>query len=364
MKNFKKILSLLLAVIMIAAVSTAAFAEDDVKAEKKITILCQNVAGLPIPSMFADDGKKIPITQKVIGQELNSIGADVVCVQEDFQFHSILAEQMTDYPYQTYTSGGVPVGDGLNIFSKYPIYNIDRVAWEEFNGILDAANDGLTPKGFLKVTVDFDGLLVDVYDIHADANGSYEDCMAKKAQFTQLSAYIDEHSAGRPVAITGDYNVTMHGDIAAEFYPIMIQGAGFNDAWTLFCNDGVYFTNYLPADVVAQYDAKWGGYYWGHWDSVERLIFRDGDGAKMTVTNHQYIDMNARAGQPVTDHNSMLGELTVDMTDYVKPDMELNPEVKKSAWWSFTHTVKMFARSLSLLLTDLFDKLISGELTK
>ena len=148
MKNFRKILSLLLAVIMIAAVSTAAFAEDDVKAEKKITILCQNVAGLPIPSMFADDGKKIPITQKVIGQELNSIGADVVCVQEDFQFHSIL------------------------------------------------------------------------------------------------------------------------------------------------------------------------------------------------------------------------GELTFDMTDYVKPDMELNPEVKKSAWWSFTHTVKMFARSLSLLLTDLFDKLISGELTK
>lgn len=364
MKNLKKILSLLLAVIMIFAVSSAAFAEDDVQTEKKISIYCQNVAGLPIPSMFDENGKKVPVTQKIMGQQLNSIGADVICVQEDFQFHSILAEQMTNYPYQTYTSGGVPVGDGLNIFSKYPIYNIDRVAWEEFNGILDAANDGLTPKGFLKATVDFDGLLVDVYDIHADANGSYEDCMAKKAQFKQLCAYIDENSAGKPVAITGDYNAHFHGDIAAELYPIMIQGAGFSDAWTLYCNDGVYFTNYLPAEVVAEYDAKWGGYYWGKWDSVERLLFRDGDGTKMTVTNHQYIDMNARAGQPLTDHNGIFGELTVDMTDYVKPDMELKTEEKKSAWDSFTHTVKMFVRSLSLLLTDLFDKLISGELTK
>lgn len=364
MKSFKKIISILLAVIMLFAVGVSAFAEDDSAEEKKITIYCQNVAGLPIPSMFADDGKVIPKTQKIMGKMLNEIGADVICVQEDFQYHSVLAAQMTNYPYQTYTSGGIPVGDGLNIFSKYPIYNIERVAWEQFNGILDAANDGLTPKGFLKVTVDFDGLLVDVYDIHADANGSYEDCMAKKAQFTQLSAYIDENSAGRPVAITGDYNALFHGDIAAELYPIMIQGAGFSDAWTLYCNDGVYFTSYLPADVVAEYDKKWGGYYWGHWDSVERLLFRDGDGTKMTVTNHKYVDMNAKAGQPVTDHNGMFGELTVDMSEYVRPEIQLNTEIKKSPLQSFKHAVDMYIRCFKLLFTDLFDKLASGELTK
>lgn len=364
MKLSKKILSVLLAAAMLISFGSVAFAENTAPAEKKFTILCSNVAGLPIPSMFSDDGKVVPKTQKLMGQMLNEIGADVVCVQEDFQYHSVLAAEMKNYPYQTYTSGGIPVGDGVNVFSKYPIYNIDRVAWEEFNGILDAANDGLTPKGFLKVTVDIDGLLVDVYDIHADANGSYEDCMAKKAQFKQLCAYMDENSAGRPIAITGDYNATLHGDIAAELYPIMIEGAGFSDAWTLFCNDGVYFTNYLPAETVAEYDAKWGGYYWGRWDSVERLLFRDGDGTKMTVTNHQYIDMNVKAGQPVTDHNAMLCELTVDMTDYARPDIELNPEVKKSAWQSFTHTVEMFTRCITLLFKDLFAKLISGELIK
>lgn len=364
MKTFKKIISLLLVAALTLAFGGVAFAEDEVKNEKKITVLCSNVAGLPIPSMFDKNGKVVPETQKIMGQKLNEIGADIVCVQEDFQYHSVLAEQMTDYPYCTYTSGGIPVGDGMNIFSKYPIYNVDRVAWEKFNGILDAANDGLTPKGMLKVTVDFDGLLVDVYDIHIDANGSYEDCMAKKAQFNQLCAYIDENSAGRPIVITGDYNATLHGDIAAELYPIMIQGAGFSDAWTLYCNDGVYYTNELSDEEIAANNAKWGGYYWGHWDSVERLLFRDGDGTKMTVTNHQYIDMNRMAGQQLTDHNAMLGELTVDMTDYDRPNIELNEPEKKPAWQSFNHALAMYIRCITLMITDLFAKLLSGELVK
>ena len=361
MKNIRKILAVLLAVIMLFTVGTVAFAEGET-AEKKFTICSSNVAGLPIPSMFSDDGKVVSKTTKIMGQLLNESGVDIVCVQEDFQYHSKLAKEMTNYPYQTFTSGGVPVGDGLNIFSKYPIYNVERVAWEEFNGILDAANDGLTPKGFLKCTADIDGVLVDIYDIHADANGSYEDCMAKKAQFKQLLAYMDENSAGRPIAITGDYNATFHGDIAAELYPIMIQGAGFNDGWTLFCNDGVYFTNYLSQEVTNYYDQKWGGYYWGRWDSVERLLFRDGDGTNMSVTDFKYIDYNVLAGQPVTDHNFMVGELTIDTTDYVRPAMELEEIKKPGAAWSFGHAIEMYMRCFTLLFSDLFAKLSAGTL--
>ena len=358
MKNLKKILAVLLAVVMLFAVGNIAFAADETEGETKLTIMCSNVAGLPIPSMFSDDGKVVHKTQKIIGQLLNESGADIVCVQEDFQYHSILAEQMTNYPYTTYTSGGVPVGDGLNIFSKYPIYNVDRVAWEEFNGILDAANDGLTPKGMLKCTVDVNGVLADVYDIHLDAYGSLEDNLAKKAQLIQLCNYIDANSEGRPVAITGDFNVTLHGDITAELYPVMIEGAGFSDGWTLFCNDGVYFTNYISQEETDFYDAKWGGYYWGRWDSVERLLFRDGDGTRLSVTDFKYVNLNDLAGQPVSDHSSMWGELTIDTTDYARPAVELNEEAKKPAAWTFGHTVEMFLRSLTLLITDLFAKLI------
>lgn len=364
MKTLKKVLAVLLTIAMLCAFVSVAYAGDEKTNEKKFTIISSNVGGLPIPSMFADDGKIVPHAQKVMGKLLNESGIDIICVQEDFQFHSILAKQMTNYPYCTYASGGVPVGDGLNIFSKYPIYNIDRVAWEEFNGILDAANDGLTPKGFLKATVDVDGVLVDVYDLHVDANGSYEDCMAKKAQFKQLCAYMDENSAGRPIAITGDYNVTTHGDIASDFYPIMIQDAQFKDGWTLFCNEGVYFTNYLPQDVIDAYDAKFGGYYWGHWDSVERLLFRDGDGTKMSVTDFRYVDYNRLAGEALTDHSVMIGELTVDTTEYVRPEIQLNEVTKKPAAWSFGHTIEMYIRCFTLLITDLIAKLSAGELIK
>ena len=157
MKKFLKIIisSLLVSALMIG-VGTVAFAEEDTS--NKLTVISSNVAGLPIPSKFHKDGKVVPKTQKIMGEMLNNSGIDIICVQEDFQYHAILAKQMTNYPYKTYTSGGVPVGDGLNIFSKYPIYNIKRVEWEAYNGILDAANDGLTPKGFLKCTVDFNGV--------------------------------------------------------------------------------------------------------------------------------------------------------------------------------------------------------------
>ena len=146
-KYIKIIISFLLVLALMPGVGTIAFAEENTS--NKLTIISSNVAGLPIPSKFDKDGKVVPKTQKIMGEMLNNSGIDIICVQEDFQYHSILAKQMTNYPYQTYTSGGVPVGDGLNIFSKYPIYNIERVEWEAYNGILDAANDGLLPRASL-----------------------------------------------------------------------------------------------------------------------------------------------------------------------------------------------------------------------
>ena len=148
-KTIKILISIVLVAVLMLGVGTVAFAEDETVADK-LSIISSNVAGLPIPSKFDKDGKVVPHTQKVMGQLLNKSGVDIICVQEDFQYHAILAAQMKNYPYTTYTSGGVPVGDGMNIYSKYPIYNVERVAWEVFNGILDAANDGLTPKGFMK----------------------------------------------------------------------------------------------------------------------------------------------------------------------------------------------------------------------
>lgn len=361
-KYIKVIISSLLVLVLMLGIGTVAFAEEDTT--DKLTIISSNVAGLPIPSKFDKDGKVVPKTQKIMGEMLNNSGIDIICVQEDFQYHAILAKQMTNYPYQTYTSGGVPVGDGLNIFSKYPIYNIERVEWETFNGILDAANDGLTPKGFLKCTVDFNGVLIDVYNTHLDANGSLADCAAKKAQLEQLRAYINENSKDRPVMITGDMNIATHCDVNAEFYPVMIEEGGFKDAWSEYCNDGVYFKDRTTAEENAYYDEKFGGYYWGRWDSVERVVYRSCSNVELTPTDFRYEDYNNRDGHGViTDHNVMICEMAVATTDYVAPEIELNKPTKEPIFDRLVRTVKLTARCIGRIFTDLIAKIKSGEIT-
>ena len=355
MKMTRSVFAFLLTVILLLSMQTAASAAEETKAVR-LTVLSANVSGLPIPSVFSEDGKVVPKTQPILGGLLNESGADIVCVQEDFQFHNLLAGEMKSYPYSTFTTGGIPVGSGLNIFSKYPIYNVEQVPWEKANGILEAGADALTPKGFLKCTVDVQGVLLDVYDIHVDAYGSYEDCLAKKAQFIQLCTYIDKYSAGRPVAITGDMNVTLHSDIPSEFYPIMIQSAGFSDGWAEFCNGGIYFTGALSEEQTAFYNEKWGGYYWGKWDSVERLLYRDTDGVKISATDFRYENYNDLAGQILTDHSMMIGELTLETTDYMRPETELQAPQKQPFAQRFVHAVKMVLRSLSLIFSDLLAK--------
>lgn len=363
-KTFKSILSALLAIMMLISVGTAAFAEDEEAniTEGTLSVISANVAGLPIPSKFDKDGKVVPKTQKILGQLLNESGVDIVCVQEDFQYHAIFAAQMDKYPYTTYTSGGVPVGDGMNIYSKYPIYNVERVAWEAFNGILDAANDGLTPKGFMKCTVDYNGILIDLYDVHSDANGSLEDSKARHAQNEQLAAYIDKNSADRPVIITGDMNVYTHTQQGTGLYEIFIAGEGFDEAWTMFCHDGVYFDHDVTWEERQELEKIYGGAPWGRWDSAEKLLYRGNSSVSFEVTDFRYDDYNELAGQPVSDHNMMVCELKVTSTDYVRPEIELNVEKRRPLAERLVHGTKMVFRCLKLIFTDLIAKIKSGEI--
>ena len=119
-KHFKILISALLVFIFMFGIGTAAFAQDesDQTSESTLSVISANVAGLPIPSFFDDEGKVVPKTQKIMGQLLNESGVDIVCVQEDFQYHTILSSQMTNYPYKNFTYGGVPVGDGVNFFQS------------------------------------------------------------------------------------------------------------------------------------------------------------------------------------------------------------------------------------------------------
>ena len=359
MKTLKRSLSLFLAMVLLAALAVPAFAATETAVDETVSFLCYNVAGLPIPSAFSPTKKVVPTATKKIGEVLNNCGCDVIAVQEDFQFHGILARQMTNYPYQTFTSGGIPVGDGLNIFSKYPLYNVERVAWNEAYGIFTQGADELTPKGFIKCTVDYKGLLFDFYNIHVDAYGSEIDCLYKVKQFNQLLDYITENSAGRSVLITGDYNAVMHSDVNARLYPIMIEGGGFKDAWCEVINNGDYFQGEDKYERI-NYFASLYQDYWGYWDSVERMLYRDGDLQLTALTNEYelYVDEN---GNPLSDHASCRFDFRFTADRYVRPEMELKEPRRESIFSAISRRVHYFFHSLNLILTNLWSWATKGE---
>ena len=360
MRSFKKALSVLLAVVLLAALAAPALAGEAPRVNEELTVMCYNVAGLPIPSAFSETKKVVPTATGKIGQLLNECGCDVIAVQEDFQYHDILARQMTNYPYQTYTAGGIPVGDGLNIFSKYPLYNVERVAWDEAYGIFTQGADELTPKGFIKCTVDFKGLLIDFYNIHVDAFGSEIDCVYKVKQFHQLLDYITENSAGRSVMITGDFNANMHSDVNAKLYPIMIEEGGFQDAWCEVVNNGDYFQGPNRQELINQYYEQYNGVSWGAWDSVERMLYRSGD-LTLTPVENTYEMRYDEEGNPLSDHATSFFLFTVTADRYARPAIDLQPPKREGVFHALYRGVHYFFHSLNLILTNLWNWAVHGE---
>jgi hypothetical protein len=277
---------------------------------------------------------------------LNESGYDIICVQEDFGYHSVFAAEMTNYPYQTYSTGGVPFGDGLNVFSVYPIYNVERVAWKSSNGVFTDGSDSLTPKGFIRCTVDVDGALIELYNVHMDAYRTDADQLAKKSQLEQLSAYVESRSAGRPVLIVGDTNLTFHTDPLAEMHRILIEEGGFTDCWIEVKNRGNYMQESDGKAIIDRWYASFGGHDWGRWDSVERVFYRGGDGLNFKPTRFEYVIYSDDPAdvKALTDHRMMECVLRLGLENYVRPaEAALAEPQKPSAF------LKLFADAWTLV---------------
>ena len=199
MRNFKKILCVVLSVLMIGSCMGIAVSADDadelIGTTGSFSMINFNVAGLPIPSSETENGRDAYADTLQIGAKLNAMNYDIVAIQEDFNYDIYLRELMTNYVnreswsggigerHQTDHAGGVPLGDGLNIFSTFAQYNEYRIRWKESAGVLDDGSDALTNKGFVVITIKLaDGRYVDIYDIHADAYGGIASINARIAQ--------------------------------------------------------------------------------------------------------------------------------------------------------------------------------------
>lgn len=333
----KKTVSLFLTVIMSFSLFIFAGAEGAKTDTFKMASL--NVAGLPdfsafqggevdMESVMSFINNKTMNNQTVIGRYINARDYEIFAVQEDFFYHDFLASELSDYKYSTQWKGGVPWGDGTSVFTKTsPLTGEEHIKWNTLSGD-GSEQDGAdvySRKGITYVCVEIEeGVYIDVYNIHTDAFDDPGSTAARKDNFRQLADLIDSKNTGRPVIITGDFNISSHhkGNESAEYLTSrLIKEEGFKDAWTELYNGGDY-------DDYSAWHSQ--GAYWGSWDSVEKFLYRDGENVKITCDSVSYVkDIVNENGEAVSDHAMIEGEFTYTVTGGAdsgeKPSKTENP---------------------------------------
>ncbi len=330
----------LAALLLFVAVGSTVSADARTAAEGSFTALTYNVAGLPEQISGSSPSTNSPLISPLLN------GYDLVLLQEDwvdvFQplrdgggpdlppvtgYHHLIVGDAdhphrstpADPPYGTDASrapaGPALIADGLNRLSEFPFGDITRQQWTTCNGelviegieaVTDAAGlgDALEAaglagtidggasdcgalKGFSVATTTLaDGVEVDVYNLHADAGGGEGDIAARKANFEQLAAFIDEHSEGRPVIVGGDTNLKI--DDGPE-------RAADAEVWSSFQTaTGV-------TDVCALIDC-------GADDAViDKFAVRSSDTVTLTPVEHRFERdvFQDEAGEPLSDHDAL-----------------------------------------------------------
>ena len=344
----KKALALLLCALLCALCAVPAYAADEPSESGTLRIVNLNEDGLPIPAFATSENRDPLACSKLLPAVINAYDADIVAVQEDFNFHYIHKKGI-DLPYQTLHSGPIPFGDGMNFFSRHPLYNIAREPWDETYGVLDSCGDQLTPKGFLCASMELaDGVYVDVYDLHADADWGVDydrDLAARLSEYRQLLRFVHSYSKDNAVILVGDFNARFL-DTENELQKLFIEDEGFKEIWIEQENAGRY---YLTSEDEARFNAQYAS-WWGYWDSAEKLFYRDGGGVSFEALSNELTWLYSDTGEQLADHAAQISELRYSIDRSAVHDSRT---YKKEIWTPYRILFlypKYFFKSLFLLL--------------
>ncbi|TVZ79972.1 endonuclease/exonuclease/phosphatase family metal-dependent hydrolase [Streptomyces sp. BK340] len=225
MRPMRRLLTALAAGALTLAGLTASTGPAQAATSGTFNVLTYNVAGLPEGLSSSHPATNTPLISPRLA------GYDIVNVQEDFNYHAALYAG-DSHPYRTATSGGAGIGDGLNTLSKYPFEDFERVKWNDCTG-----TNCLTPKGFTLARVRLaEGVFVDLYNLHPNADDTDDALAARRANIAQVSAFIKANSAGNAVIVMGDTNTryTRAGDNIRT----LVDDNGLTDAWVRLMKGG------------------------------------------------------------------------------------------------------------------------------
>ncbi|MFF5964612.1 jacalin-like lectin [Streptomyces collinus] len=264
-----------------AAGTTPAAAADS----GSFSVLTYNIAGLPLGLGDSDPETNTPL----IGQRLGPY--DIVNVQEDFNYHASLYAN-DKHPYRTATSGGAAFGDGLNTLSNHPFEDFQRVKWNKCTG-----TNCLTPKGFsLARTRLAEGVYVDLYNVHTNADSTDDALAARRANVEQLSDFIRANSSGNAVIVMGDTNTryTRTGDNIRT----LLSQNGLTDAWVELVKGGTppaQGSDALVCDAAAPTDDC---------EVVDKVLYRGSELVDLTATRYHndWASFLRSDGKHLSDH--------------------------------------------------------------
>ncbi|MDS0527805.1 endonuclease/exonuclease/phosphatase family protein [Clostridium sp. SHJSY1] len=253
-------------------------------------VLSLNVAGLPAILSSSKPSSNTSLMSPLLNNY------DVVSVQEDFAYHNDLISKVT-LPYLTPTSGNVPLGDGMNFMSRFPLYETTRYKWKDSHGIISDGADQMTPKGILYSSMEIEpGYFVDIYDIHADADTDEASLEARRSNMEQLASLINERSTGKAVIVIGDTNsrYTRAGD---NFEDAVVKKCGLTDAWIQLVRNGD-----VPKDGDAIMDSNNPNS--ANNEVVDKIFYRSGKNVNLIAKSYSLLDkeFTDSNGKQLSDH--------------------------------------------------------------
>lgn len=308
----KKCFCLLLCIALLLPTAVCAHAK---KTENgTLRLIAYNVSGIPLIGDF--QGSVFTTTNdraRRIGKLLNGTNMDFIGTEEDFNGHKYLAAEMTNYPYRSYTSGGLAQGQGLNVFSPHPLYNIKRVKWNKEFGSLSGSMDAISNKGFVYCLMQLsDDLYIHVINVHMDAGYDPLSVRARADNFRQLAAFIEEElDDGRALIVQGDFNYKFKRQLKDDMYGNLLEPTGLRDVWAELENGGLYDQS---AEGFKLDDPG---------DTLDRILYRSGKDLKLTPVSKTVPALCGENGETYTDHDPMQTEFRYTRTGRLTTPAEL-----------------------------------------
>lgn len=315
-----------------------------------LNIMTYNVSGIPVlgDKQGSQRALKGNARMKKIGEILcRESGCDIIGAEEDFNHHPALSKAMVDYKYQSFSKGGIPLGDGLNIFSKFPVYNIKRTKWRKCFSYVGGSSDRLAQKGILSAVVEIEkGVYVDFYIIHTDASNDPKSVVARKDNFLQLKEMIASRKEDRAVIVMGDFNTTFCLNAEDDPYEILVKEAGLTDSWAVIHNGG-------KCDYKNEKD-NWNPTLK---ETLDRVMYKSGGGVEIKIENYEYAEFTDEKGETYTDHLSTRAKLSYEVTGETSVPEKLEEPKPANKFIQFIKTAGLTLFTLVMVILHLYELL-------